>query len=82
MWNLLENVSLFDRPAGESGEYNAHAHLAQMITLLGPPPEELVKRERIFQRYRLESPRANPQGTECNSMNEFWGGPFFDDKGK
>lgn len=82
MWNLLENVDLFVRPAGEDGEYDAHVHLAQMITLLGPPPEELVKRERLFRKYRLEHPRVNPQGRECESMNKFWGGPFFDDNGR
>ncbi|KAF4949126.1 hypothetical protein FGADI_9130 [Fusarium gaditjirri] len=48
MWNLLEDISLFDRPAGKDGEYDAHVHLAQMVSLLGDPPEELIKRERIY----------------------------------
>ncbi|KND93789.1 Serine/threonine-protein kinase SRPK, partial [Tolypocladium ophioglossoides CBS 100239] len=38
MWNLLEDVNLFDRPAGEDGEYDPHVHLAQMVSLLGDPP--------------------------------------------
>lgn len=79
MWNLLEDVSLFDRPAGEDGEYDAHIHLAQMVTLLGDPPEELIQRERFFRKHRLQKPVANPRGNECKNMNEFWGGPFFDD---
>ncbi len=79
MWNLLEDVSLFDRPAGEDGEYDAHIHLAQMVTLLGDPPEELIQRERSFRKHRLQKPVANPRGNECKNMNEFWGGPFFDD---
>jgi serine/threonine-protein kinase SRPK3 len=41
MWNLLENVSLFHRPAGEDGEYDAHVHLAQMVTLLGDRQKSL-----------------------------------------
>lgn len=82
MWNLLENVTLFDRPAGEDGSYNAHVHLAQMVSLLGDPPKELIKRERICRRHRLEIPVTNWQYKECKSMNEFWGGPFFDKNGK
>ncbi|GAB0144777.1 hypothetical protein EsHS_00005234 [Epichloe bromicola] len=80
MWNLVENVSLFDRPAGDDGEYDAHVHLAQMVSLLGEPDEELIKRERFFRNYRLEKPVVDPRGKECNSMNEFWGGPFFNDE--
>ncbi|CAH0046049.1 unnamed protein product [Clonostachys solani] len=82
MWNLLEDISLFDRPAGEDGEYDAHVHLAQMISLLGDPPEELIKRERIFRTHMLKRPVLNPRGKQCKTMNEFWGGPFFDDDDK
>ncbi|KAM4058090.1 kinase [Hirsutella rhossiliensis] len=79
MWNLLEGISLFDRPAGYDGEYDAHVHLAQMVTLLGDPPKELIERERFFRKHQLKTPVMNPRGKECKNMNEFWGGPFFDD---
>ncbi|KND93999.1 Serine/threonine-protein kinase AFC3 [Tolypocladium ophioglossoides CBS 100239] len=79
MWNLLEDVSLFERPAGSDGEYDAHVHLAQMVSLLGDPPRELIRRERALRNHQLERPVINPRGNECNTMNEFWGGPFFDD---
>jgi serine/threonine-protein kinase SRPK3 len=82
MWNLLEDVTLFDRPAGEDGEYDAHVHLAQMVSLLGDPPEELIKRERIYREHQLRTPVMNPRSKECKTMNEFWGGPFFDDDSK
>lgn len=82
MWNLLEDISLFSRPAGEDGEYDAHVHLAQMVSLLGDPPEELIKRERLFRNHQLKTSIINAQGKECKNMNEFWGGPFFDDDGK
>ncbi|KID93619.1 protein kinase domain protein, partial [Metarhizium majus ARSEF 297] len=80
MWNLMEDVSLFDRPAGEDGVYDAHVHLAQMVSLLGEPDEELIKRERFFRNYRLEKPVINSRGKEYKNMNEFWGGPFFNDE--
>jgi len=47
MWNLLEDVSLF-KPAGDDGEYDAHVHLAQMVSILGDPPEEVIERERRY----------------------------------
>jgi len=82
MWNLLEDISLFDRPAGEDGEYDAHIHLAQMVSLLGDPPEKMIKRERLYRKHRLDSPFLNVDGKEFKNMNEFWGGPFFDDDSK
>lgn len=82
MWDLLEGISLFDRPAGKDGEYDAHVHLAQMVTLLGDPPKELVERERFFGKHQLKTPVMNASGKMCKNMNEFWGGPFFDKYGK
>lgn len=82
MWNLLEDTSLFDRPAGEDGEYDSHVHLAQMVSLLGDPPEELIKRERFYRTSQLKRPVTNSHGKVCKTMNEFWGGPFFDEDSK
>ncbi|KAF9784249.1 hypothetical protein IL306_007717 [Fusarium sp. DS 682] len=79
MWNPLEDTSLFGRPAGEDGEYDAHVHLAQMVSLLGDPPGELIKRERIYREHQLKRPITNSYGRVCKTMNEFWGGPFFGD---
>ena len=42
MWNLLEDISLFERPAGADGEYDGHVHLAQMVSLLGNPPPAIM----------------------------------------
>lgn len=78
MWNLLEDINLFDRPAGEDDEHDAHIHLAQMVGLLGDPPEELIKRERLFHNHQFTRPIINSRGKPCKNMNEFWGGPFFD----
>ncbi|KAJ2977856.1 hypothetical protein NUW58_g7680 [Xylaria curta] len=79
MWNLLEDISLFSRPASKNGDYDAHVHLAQMVSLLGDPPAELIERERSFRKHQLKEPVRNPHGKECKNMNDFWGGPFFGD---
>jgi serine/threonine-protein kinase SRPK3 len=76
MWNLLEDVTLFNRPAGEDGQYDAHVHLAQMVSLLGVPTEELIKREQNYRDHQLKTPIMNPRGKECKTMSEF-GGAFF-----
>ncbi|KID94346.1 protein kinase domain protein, partial [Metarhizium majus ARSEF 297] len=81
MWNLLEDTSLFNRPAGEDGEYDAHVHLAQMVSTLGNPPEALVQRERMCRKAKLGKIIISQKGKECETMNEFWGGPFFDQDG-
>ena len=53
-----------------------------MVSLLGDPPEKLVKKERFYRKHQLKRPVMNPRGKECKNMNEFWGSPFFDDDSK
>ena len=81
MWDLLEGTSLLDRPEGED-EYDAHVHLARIVALLGEPPERVISRERFFRGFKLERPVTGLRGEKCETMNEFWGGPFFDDDGE
>lgn len=80
MWDLLEGKSLF-HPAGEGGEYDAHVHLAQLASVLGPPPKFLAKREQLYRTVKLDFELVNRQGKKCNTVNDFWGGPFFDQDG-
>lgn len=53
-----------------------------MVSLLGDLPEELIEREKFFRNRQLKKPLINPRGKECKTMNEFWGGPFFEDVSK
>ncbi|KAK2598208.1 hypothetical protein QQS21_005685 [Conoideocrella luteorostrata] len=82
MWNLLENVSLFNRLAGEDSEYDAHVHLSQMISVLGDPPETLIQREQMCRKAKLGRMIINQNGEKCETMNEFLGGGFFDKAGR
>lgn len=81
MWNLLGNTDLFENLVGDDGEYDAHVHLAQMVTLLGEPPPLLLKREKLCRERKLDGVIVNPKGKECTTMNEYWGGAFFDEEG-
>ncbi|KAG6109551.1 hypothetical protein E4U13_005785 [Claviceps humidiphila] len=80
MFNLLEYINLFD-PVGEDGKYDAHVHLAQIISYLGKAPPLMVKRERESREILPGVPMMNEKGEDCETMNKYWGGPFFDDDG-
>ncbi|KAF5543910.1 kinase domain-containing protein [Fusarium mexicanum] len=82
MWNMLENTRLFENIVDEDGDYDAHIHLAQIVSLLGEPPEALVNRERIYRNLKLGRTIESPMGKGCATMNEYWGGPFFDENGQ
>ncbi|KAL2670569.1 hypothetical protein Neosp_014357 [[Neocosmospora] mangrovei] len=79
---MLEDVDLFGRPVGKDGQYDAHVHLAEMVSLLGPPPEQVIEAEQYFQKAYLMGTITNPQDRACATMNEYWGGPFFDENGQ
>ncbi|KAJ5720561.1 uncharacterized protein N7483_008495 [Penicillium malachiteum] len=44
LWNMLGHRVLFQQVQDEYGRYDAKAHLAEMIALLGPPPEEWLSK--------------------------------------
>ena len=78
--DLFENDYMSDT----DGNYDAHAHLAQMISYLGPPPKELVEEERKSRSMEI-SPGGyviNPRGERCKTVCEYWGGPFFNNNGQ
>ena len=52
-----------------------------MIALLGPPPKELIDRERRGLSWKFRPEVENPEGKLCGSASEFYGGPFFDSEG-
>ncbi|KAK3116860.1 hypothetical protein LTR53_002354 [Teratosphaeriaceae sp. CCFEE 6253] len=43
LWDLFEPKRLFS-PHGEDGRYSEGHHLAQMISIMGPPPAEFLRR--------------------------------------
>ncbi|KAK1074740.1 hypothetical protein LTR74_000984 [Friedmanniomyces endolithicus] len=43
LWDLFEPKRLF-RPHGEDGRYSESIHLAQMISIMGPPPLDFLQR--------------------------------------
>ena len=61
--------------------YTAQAHIAEMIALLGPPPQKLIDQEKHWRDVPWERSFPSPGGTWCNTAREYYGGSFFDSKG-
>lgn len=60
MWDLLEGNHLFF--AEKNGMLNDEQHVAEMVSLLGPPPPEFLKRsEKCYQYW-------DSQGTTPKSL--------------
>ncbi|BAE64818.1 unnamed protein product [Aspergillus oryzae RIB40] len=81
LWDLIEGKELFRQVYDEQGRYQAKAHLAEMIALPGPPPQELITRYRSLLKYQWPQPIATVDDNVYESSNQFFGGPFFDGDG-
>lgn len=82
IWNLMEGKNLFTRIHTDRGEYRSQLHLAEMIALLGPPPQELPRREAEMRHWKWSPAIENPAGKLCENARELFGGPFFDSEGE
>lgn len=84
IWRMMQGSDLFETDAmrDEDSNYDTHRHLVQIISYLGPPPRELVMRERQCRGVMASESVINSQGKLCNTVCEYWGGPFFDDDGE
>ena len=83
LWNMLEgtNTNLFANIHSIDGKYMAQIHLAQMIALFGPPPNELIMREQRMRNWNFVPAIENNEHKLCHKAYEFYHGPFFDNEG-
>lgn len=77
----MEGRDLFTKITTD-GQYDARAHLAEMCSLLGPPPKVLVHREQQWRNVKWSHAVPNPKGVLSQSASEYYGGPFFDPEGQ
>ncbi|KAK9367918.1 kinase-like domain-containing protein [Lipomyces kononenkoae] len=82
LWDIIQGEELFHQVRDIQGHYDAKAHLAEIIALLGPPPPGLVARSHSMQGYKWPEPVKNEDGRVCESAEQYFGGPFFDEDGK
>ncbi|PGH02550.1 CMGC/SRPK protein kinase [Blastomyces parvus] len=83
LWDMIAGKELFRQIGDGKGHYDAKAHLAEMIALLGPPPQKLTARYRSMLDSKWAGPSVKGVDKElCRNAGEFSGGPFFDKDGK
>ncbi|KAJ5700873.1 hypothetical protein N7493_011919 [Penicillium malachiteum] len=82
LWNVLGREALFQKAEDKHGQYDAKAHLGEMIALLGPPPAELISKSKLMAKNFWPKPVCDDNGKVFHSAEEFFGGPFFDEEGK
>ncbi|PYI29933.1 kinase-like protein [Aspergillus indologenus CBS 114.80] len=82
LWDLVEGKELFHRIHDQHGRYDAKLHIAQMIALLGPPPPEILQRYQSMRTFSLPGPVRRDDGRLCETAEEYFCGPFFDNNGR
>jgi hypothetical protein len=66
----------------KQGHYQAKAHLADMVSLLGHPPLELIaKSQSMSGWYQWPGSAINADGVTCENAEQYFEGPFFDHNG-
>ncbi|OKO89274.1 Dual specificity protein kinase CLK4 [Penicillium subrubescens] len=81
LWDMIEGRELFQHIHDHEGRYDAKLHIAEMIALLGPPPPEVIQRYQYMREYSWPKPVRREDGRVCETAEEYFCGPFFDEKG-
>jgi hypothetical protein len=78
---MIEGEELFRYIHDQKGRYDAKLHIAEMIALLGPPPLEIIQRYQYMREYSWPQPIRREDGKVCETAEEYFCGPFFDNNG-
>lgn len=81
LWDMIEGKELFQHVHDQEGRYDARLHIAEMIALIGPPPPEVLQRYQFMREYSWPNPVRREDGRVCETAEEYFCGPFFDEKG-
>ncbi|KMK60538.1 protein kinase, putative [Aspergillus fumigatus Z5] len=81
LWDMIDGKELFRHIHDQEGRYDARRHIAEMIALLGPPPPEVIQRYQYMREYSWPKPVRREDGRVCETAEEYFCGPFFDEKG-
>ncbi|KAJ5401281.1 uncharacterized protein N7487_007177 [Penicillium crustosum] len=81
LWDMIEGKELFRHIHDQDGRYDAKLHIAEMIALLGPPPPEIIQRYQCMREYSWPEHVRREDGRVCETVEEYFCGPFFDSNG-
>ncbi|KAH3274350.1 hypothetical protein KXV19_007347 [Aspergillus fumigatus] len=82
LWDMIDGKELFRHIHDKEGRYDARLHIAETIALLGPPPPEVIQRYQYMREYSWPKPVKREDGRVCETAEEYFCGPFFDEKGR
>ncbi|EEP78461.1 predicted protein [Uncinocarpus reesii 1704] len=82
LWNFAQIEDLFRHVHDENSKYSAKAHIAEMIGLLGPPPQKIVTMSLERSQWSWGIEILNSEGKLCQNARDYFGGPFLNDNGK
>ncbi|KAH8710405.1 Serine/threonine-protein kinase SRPK [Beauveria bassiana] len=68
IWDIFEGGSLFTGQDPELNVYRSRAHLAEMISLLGPPPPDFIARGQLSHKFFTEG-RFSALETKLNPVS-------------
>lgn len=78
---MIEGKELFQHIHDQQGRYDAKLHIAEMMALLGPPPPEIIRRYQYMREYSWPEPVRREDDIVCETAEEYFCGPFFDNNG-
>ncbi|KAE8131512.1 kinase-like protein [Aspergillus pseudotamarii] len=81
LWDMIEGKELFRHIYNRQGHYDAKIHIAEMIALLGPPPPDVIERYQYMREYSWPESVKREDGRVCETAEEYFCGPFFDNNG-
>ena len=81
LWDMMEGKELFQHIHDQKGRYDAKLHIAEMIALIGSPPPEIIQRYQYMREYAWPTPVRRKDDILCETAEEYFCGPFFDEKG-
>lgn len=81
LWDTIEGKELFQHIYDQEGRYDSKLHIAEMIALLGPPPPAIIQRYQDMREYSWPQHVRREDGRVCETAEEYFCGPFFDNNG-
>ncbi|KAG5289160.1 protein kinase [Histoplasma ohiense] len=72
-WNIIEGTELFSQVQDAEGKYDANAHLAEMIALLGVPPKKLLVRSDSMSQVEWSPAITDERGGIYKNNRDYFG---------
>ena len=79
---MIEGTELFTQVQDKGGNYLPKAHLAEMIALLGAPPEKLLVMSDSMAQVEWSPAITDERGKTYRNIREYFGGAFFNEEGR